>query len=68
MIVGPTVFVVDDDPAVCRSLADLMDAVRLPVETFGSAQEFLDGYDRDRPGCLLLDVRMPGIGCCRPMS
>ncbi len=62
MIVESTVFVVDEDPAVCRSLADLMDAVRLPAETFGSAQEFLDSYDPERPGCLLLDIRMPGIG------
>lgn len=62
MIAESTVFVVDDDQDVCRSLADLMEAVRLPVETFVSAQLFLDAYEPNRPGCLLLDIRMPGIG------
>ena len=57
----PTVFVVDDDPAVLRGLRLLMKSVKLNVETYLSAQEFLDGYDPAQPGCLLLDLRMPGI-------
>jgi FixJ family two-component response regulator len=53
-----TVFVVDDDDAVRTSLRLLLKSVGLPVETFGSAQEFLDA---DRAGCLVLDIRMPGM-------
>jgi two-component system response regulator FixJ len=57
----PTVFIVDDDQAVARSLRWLIESVRLGVETFASAQAFLDDYDSSKPGCLVLDVRMPGI-------
>lgn len=57
----PTVFIVDDDQAVVRSLRWLIESVQLEVETFASAQEFLDGYDAAQPGCLVLDVRMPGM-------
>jgi FixJ family two-component response regulator len=57
----PTVFVVDDDDAVRTSLRLLLKSVGLPVETYASAQEFLDGYDGDRAGCLVLDIRMPGM-------
>lgn len=56
-----TVFIVDDDQAVVRSLRWLIESVRLPVQTFASAQEFLDGYDPACAGCVLLDVRMPGL-------
>lgn len=57
----PTVFVVDDDPAVLDSLSLLVRSVGLQVETYESARDFLAAYDPDRPGCLVLDVRMPGI-------
>lgn len=57
----PTVFVVDDDLAVRTSLARLLRSARLEVATFGSAQEFLNGHDPRAPGCLLLDVSMPGL-------
>ena len=57
----PTVFVVDDDEAVRTSLRLLLKSVGLPVETFASGQEFLDQFDPDRAGCLVLDIRMPGI-------
>jgi FixJ family two-component response regulator len=56
----PTVFVVDDDDAVRDALQGLFEAVGYHVETFCDAQDFLDNYDHTRPGCLLLDVRMPG--------
>ncbi|MBI5898969.1 MAG: response regulator transcription factor [Rhodocyclales bacterium] len=52
---------VDDDQAVARSLRWLIESVRLRVETYASAQAFIDGYDAARPGCLVLDVRMPGM-------
>jgi FixJ family two-component response regulator len=57
----PAVFVVDDDAAVRDSLKMLLRSVGHFVETFGSAQDFLDGYRADRPGCLVLDIRMPGM-------
>ncbi|MEW7978465.1 MAG: response regulator transcription factor [Candidatus Sedimenticola endophacoides] len=56
-----TVFVVDDDREVRDALQLLMESVGLPVETFGSAQEYLDRFDPERPGCLVLDIRMPGM-------
>ena len=54
----PTVFVVDDDSGVRRSLRALGRSHGLTVETYASAQAFLVAYDPDRPGCLLLDVRL----------
>ncbi len=55
----PTVFVVDDDPAVRRSSRTLFETAGLRTEVFATAQEFLETYDASRPGCLVLDVRMP---------
>ena len=54
----PTVFIVDDDEAVRDSIAELVSSVGLPAFTFASAQEFLDGFDAEQPGCLVLDLRM----------
>ncbi len=56
-----TVFVVDDDHAVRKSLEMLLKSVGLATETFRSAAEFLEAYDPARSGCLVLDVRMPGM-------
>ncbi len=56
-----TVFVVDDDPAVRKSLRWLIESVGLHVRTFASGSEFFEEYDPTRPGCLVLDVRMPGM-------
>lgn len=56
-----TVFVVDDDLAVRRSLARLVRSADLNVETFTSAREFLDRLPSARTGCIVLDVRMPGM-------
>ena len=61
MTAAPTVFVVDDDAAVRKSLRWLIESVSLQVETFGTAQEFLEASDPKRPGCLVLDVRLPGL-------
>ena len=58
---APTVFVVDDDEGARNSLRFLLKSVGLPATTFGSAQEFLSAYDEGQPGCLVLDVRMPGM-------
>ncbi len=57
----PTVFIVDDDEAVLKGLRLLIKSVKLNVETYLSAQEFMDSYDPAQPGCLVLDVRMPGM-------
>ncbi|HEY0834926.1 MAG TPA: response regulator transcription factor [Azospirillum sp.] len=61
MTTTPTVFVVDDDEAMRTSLAWLIGSVGLAVETFDSAAAFLAAVPDDRPGCLVLDVRMPGM-------
>ena len=53
-----TVFVVDDDAAVRDSIAELVASVGLHVETFASPQAFLECFEPERPGCLVLDVRM----------
>lgn len=58
---GLTVFVVDDDQAMRSSLKWLIESVGMEVETFDSAHAFLDTYYPGRAGCLLLDVRMPGM-------
>jgi FixJ family two-component response regulator len=55
----PTVFIVDDDPAVLDSLRLLLRSIRVDAETYGSARDFLADYDPQRAGCLVLDVRMP---------
>ena len=57
----PTVFVVDDDPGVLDSVRLLLRSVGLPSKTFPSANEFLEAHDPERAGCLVLDVRMPGM-------
>jgi len=57
----PTVFIVDDDQAVRDSLRLLMNSADLAAETFPDAREFLATVSVDRPGCLVLDVRMPEI-------
>ena len=57
----PTVFIVDDDPAVRRAMTALVGAMHLRCEAFASAQEFLDHDHDSRPACMLLDVRMPDI-------
>jgi FixJ family two-component response regulator len=56
-----TVFVVDDDASMREALKNLLRSVGHEVETFGNAQEFLSSYRSDAPGCLILDVRLPGL-------
>jgi two-component system, LuxR family, response regulator FixJ len=57
----PTVFIVDDDPAVRQALTTLVRSMHLKADSFESAQQFLSSFDGTRPGCVLLDVRMPGV-------
>lgn len=56
-----TVFVVDDDDGMRRGLEFLLKSAGFHVEGFGSARDFLDYYEPAMRGCLLLDVRMPGM-------
>lgn len=56
----PVVFVIDDDASVRKALTNLLRSVGLKVEAFGTAQEFLTMKRSDGPGCLVLDVRLPG--------
>jgi FixJ family two-component response regulator len=57
----PTVFIVDDDPSVLKALARLLRSVELNTSIFLTSQEFLDQHDQSTPGCLVLDISMPGI-------
>src|SRR3954469_13094846 len=54
-------FVVDDEEAVRRSLSKLLGAIGVPTEQYESAVAFLATYTPDRPGCILVDLRMPGM-------
>jgi RNA polymerase sigma factor (sigma-70 family) len=56
----PIVYVIDDDESVREGVADLLRSVGQQVQLFGSAQEFLDSKRPDAPGCIVLDVRLPG--------
>jgi FixJ family two-component response regulator len=55
------VSIVDDDESLRRSVRNLLTSVGFRVETFSSAEAFLESLDRGRTGCLVLDLRMPGM-------
>jgi two-component system response regulator FixJ len=57
----PIIFVVDDDEAVRLSTEMLIRSMGLRVESFEAAAEFLEDFDPQQPGCLILDIRMPGM-------
>ena len=57
----PTVFLVDDDPTVRDALGLFLESSNLSVRAYPSAQAFLDAYRPECPGCLVLDIRMPGM-------
>ena len=61
MPLKPIVFIVDDDPAVLKGLSRLLRSAGLAAETFPSSQDFLSRYLPHTPGCLVLDVAMPGL-------
>ena len=58
----PTVFIVDDDPAIRIAMQALMDSVDIEHEILASGDEFLENVADGRAGCLVLDIRMPGLG------
>jgi FixJ family two-component response regulator len=62
MIEGDAVvYIIDDDPSVREAISDLIQSVGIRTRSFSSAQEFLQTQRDDVPGCLILDVRMPGL-------
>lgn len=61
MPMNATVFVIDDDPCICEALKFLFHSVRLKCETFNSAKDYLNNHYPVRTGCLIIDVRMPGM-------
>lgn len=58
---SPVVYVVDDDPAVARAVAGAAQLLNLAVRSYSSAADFLKDCDGRTPGCLVLDIRMPGM-------
>jgi two-component system response regulator FixJ len=58
---GPTVYIVDDQPAVCHALSEMLSVLGYQIETFGSAHAFLRSSAPAHAGCLIADVRMPGM-------
>lgn len=60
-ILQPMVFVVDDDEAMRDSIACLLESVNLPSRMFSDASAFLEFFETQRQGCILLDIRMPGM-------
>ncbi len=56
-----TIYLVDDDPELRKAMERLLESAGMQVASFASAQQFLDAYDRHVPGCLVLDLAMPGL-------
>jgi FixJ family two-component response regulator len=56
-----TVFIVEDDAAICAGLCDLLESAGIKTRQFRSAEEFLEAWTADMAGCLVLDVRLPGM-------
>lgn len=61
MDVQPTVFIVDDDKLTHDAVRDLLRIMDLPCEIYTSGVDFLNAYDPSRPGCLVLEVKVPGL-------
>jgi RNA polymerase sigma factor (sigma-70 family) len=58
---GSVVYIIDDDQELCRSLAWLLESVKIRSQCFTDVRGFLESYDRDQPACMVLDVRMPEV-------
>lgn len=56
-----TVFIVDDDPAICEGTTNLLESVGIAAQSYASAEEFKQSWSREHAGCLLLDARLPGM-------
>lgn len=60
--IEPVVYVVDDDPSICRAIKRLIDSAGLTARTFRSGEEFFHAERDDAPSCLVLDLRLPDRG------
>lgn len=58
-MIAPTVFIVDDEPVICASLSLLLETIQLDTQAFHTAEDFLNHYRIEQPGCLLLDFNLP---------
>ena len=58
---SPTVFIVDDDTAAAESVAALLASVNLPFQIYRTAEDFLSHFRDSQRGCLVLDIRLPGM-------
>ena len=58
---NPTIFIIDDEVNVCNALSWLFKSVQFNVETYDSAQLFLDKFNQEKQGCIIMDVRLPGM-------
>jgi len=58
---SPTVFIVDDEDQIRKAIGLLLETVKLPYREFASAADFLSEFDPETPGCIVLDLRMPGM-------
>lgn len=56
-----TVFILDDDPAIQDSLSMMLNSMNFATECYSSACEYLDSFDASRKGCLIIDIRLPGM-------
>ena len=65
MSTSPTIFVVDPDEATRQAPRNLAGIMNLRCESYVSGENFLDAYDPSRPGCLVVEIRMPGINGLR---
>ncbi|OGT46281.1 MAG: hypothetical protein A3E83_09160 [Gammaproteobacteria bacterium RIFCSPHIGHO2_12_FULL_41_20] len=61
LLSDPIVYIIDDDQAMVESLTWIIESIGLKTKSYTHPQEFLDSYDPQQHGCLVLDVRMPGI-------
>ncbi|MGW9229815.1 response regulator transcription factor [Pseudorhizobium sp. NPDC055634] len=57
----PIVYIIDDDQGLRAALKDLLQSVGYEVDSYGSPAEFLEAHHVDRPACLILDIRLPGV-------
>jgi two-component system response regulator FixJ len=56
-----TIFIIEDDPGVCKSLAWLFGSIHLKTETYSNPDAYLQAYNPNQYGCLLIDIRLPGM-------
>ena len=61
MDIKPTVWVVEDEPLICRSLARLFESAELECKCYSTASDFMAAFNPDRPACIIVDIQLPGM-------